>query len=74
MLVLLFADQSFSKAAIELICLWAAEYCERINITQYKKIMLCDSRDVVFQSDMFDKADHVNFVTGAEEGVFSDAR
>jgi len=46
---------------------WAAEYCERVNITQYKKVMLCDSRDVVVQSDVFDKVDHMNFVTGAEE-------
>jgi hypothetical protein len=46
---------------------WAAEYCERVNITQYKKVMLCDSRDVIVQSDVFDKVDHINFVTGAEE-------
>ena len=46
---------------------WAAEYCERVNVTQYKKVMLCDSRDVVVQSDVFDKVDDVRFVTGAEE-------
>jgi hypothetical protein len=46
---------------------WAAEYCERVNITQYKKVMLCDSRDVIVQSDVFDKVDQINFVTGTEE-------
>jgi hypothetical protein len=29
--------------------------------------MLCDSRDVVVQSDAFDKVDYISFVTGAEE-------
>ena len=29
--------------------------------------MLCDSRDVVVQSDAFDKVDGIGFVTGAEE-------
>ena len=46
---------------------WAAEYCERVNVTQYKKVMLCDSRDVIVQSDVFDKIDHITFVTGADE-------
>ena len=46
---------------------WAVDYCERVDIGQYKKVMLCDSRDVVVQSDVFDKVDDVRFVTGAEE-------
>jgi hypothetical protein len=46
---------------------WAAEFCERVDITQYKKVMLCDSRDVIVQSDVFDKVDQINFVTGTEE-------
>jgi hypothetical protein len=46
---------------------WAADYCERLDIGQYKRVMLCDSRDVVVQSDVFDKIDDISFITGAEE-------
>jgi hypothetical protein len=46
---------------------WAAEYCERLDISPYERVMLCDSRDVVVQSDVFDKVTGFNFVTGGEE-------
>jgi len=46
---------------------WIAEFCERANIAQYRKVLLCDSRDVIVQSDVFDKVDHINFFTGADE-------
>jgi hypothetical protein len=46
---------------------WATEYCERLNMRLYKRVMLCDSRDVVVQSDVFDKVTGFNFVTGGEE-------
>jgi hypothetical protein len=46
---------------------WVVNYCCRVDISQYKGLMLCDSRDVVIQNDPFDKADELRFVTGAEE-------
>ena len=46
---------------------WVVNYCCRVDISQYKGLMLCDSRDVVIQNDPFDKADELHFVTGAEE-------
>jgi hypothetical protein len=46
---------------------WAAEYCDRVDIRQYKRVMLCDSRDVIVQSDVFDQIDNIRFVTGLEE-------
>ena len=47
--------------------LWVADYCDRVDIRQYKRVMLCDSRDVIVQSDVFDKIDNISFVTGLEE-------
>src|SRR5215831_14857001 len=32
---------------------WALDYCEQIDIGQYKRLMLCDSRDVGIQNDVF---------------------
>jgi hypothetical protein len=46
---------------------WVKSYCDLVDITQYKRIMLCDSRDVVVQSDAFDMVDGIGFITGTEE-------
>ena len=46
---------------------WAADYCDRVDIRQYKRVMLCDSRDVIVQSDVFDKVDDISFWTGRED-------
>jgi hypothetical protein len=54
--------------------LWVADYCDRVDIRQYKRVMLCDSRDVIVQSDVFDKIDNISFVTGLEDGRIREDR
>jgi hypothetical protein len=46
---------------------WVVDYCDRVDIRQYRRVMLCDSRDVIVQSDVFDKVDDISFVTGGED-------
>lgn len=46
---------------------WVSNYCDSTDIRQYKKLMLCDSRDVVVQSNAFDKIDDMSFISGIEE-------
>jgi hypothetical protein len=46
---------------------WVSDYCDRVDIRQYTRLLLCDSRDVVVQSNVFDKVDDLSFVSGAEE-------
>src|SRR5262245_10393778 len=51
---------------------WVTNYCDRVDISQYRRLMLCDSRDVVIQNDAFDKANDISFVTGREERLIEE--
>jgi hypothetical protein len=46
---------------------WVMNYCKRVDISTYDNILLCDSRDVVVQTDVFDKIKDATLVCGAEE-------
>jgi hypothetical protein len=46
---------------------WVKSYCDVVDISRYKKIMLCDARDVIVQNDAFERIDERHFVTGGEE-------